>query len=229
MSRFTGLGAVFRREFKSYFSSPLGYVFIVIFLVASGYLTVSRDFGRFLVDDMIWFSPWWDKADALVRLQNSFDEVQKSPLGGRPANIINQLLRLRLFPRFDVEFDVRISPWWVVGEAAALERAITNLLDNAAKWSPPGETVLVTLNEGTLMVADRGPGIAAHDLPHVFERFYRSAESRGMSGSGLGLSIVRSVAERHGGIVRAGTGPGGGAGFWLSIPGQSSPPEGASD
>jgi len=135
----------------------------------------------------------------------------------------------RVRRRADVEFDVRISPWWVVGDAAALERAITNLLDNAAKWSPPGETVIVTLTEGTLMVADRGPGIAAHDLPHVFERFYRSAESRGMSGSGLGLSIVRSVAERHGGVVRAGTGPGGGAGFWFSIPGQPSPPEGSSD
>lgn len=132
----------------------------------------------------------------------------------------------RVRRRADVEFDVRTSPWWVVGDADALERAITNLLDNAAKWSPSGETVLVTLNEGTLMVADRGPGIAAHDLPHVFERFYRSTESRGMSGSGLGLSIVRSVAERHGGIVRAGTGPGGGAGFWFSVPGQASPPEG---
>lgn len=133
----------------------------------------------------------------------------------------------RVRRRADVEFDVRSSPWWVVGEPAALERAITNLLDNAAKWSPPGEVVLVTLVDGTLMVADRGPGIAAHDLPHVFERFYRSAESRGMPGSGLGLSIVRSVAERHGGIVRAGTGPGGGAGFWLSIPGSASPPESA--
>ncbi len=132
----------------------------------------------------------------------------------------------RVRRRADVEFDVRTSPWWLVGDAAALERAITNLLDNAAKWSPPGETVLVTLTEGTLMVADRGPGIAPHDLPHVFERFYRSAESRGMSGSGLGLSIVRSVAERHGGLVRAGTGPGGGAGFWFSVPGASAPPEG---
>jgi two-component system sensor histidine kinase MprB len=130
----------------------------------------------------------------------------------------------RVRRRADVEFDVRTSPWWVTGEAAALERAITNLLDNAAKWSPPGETVLVTLTEGTLMVADRGPGISPKDLPHVFDRFYRSAESRSMTGSGLGLSIVRAVAERHGGIVRAGTGPGGGAGFWFSLPGQPSPP-----
>jgi two-component system sensor histidine kinase MprB len=131
----------------------------------------------------------------------------------------------RVRRRADVEFDVRTTPWWVVGDADSLERAITNLLDNAAKWSPPGETVLVTLSQGTLMVADRGPGIAPQDLPHVFERFYRSAESRGMPGSGLGLSIVRSVAERHGGIVRAGTGPGGGAGFWLTLPGSPAPPE----
>ncbi|MCW2855246.1 MAG: ATP-binding region, ATPase domain protein [Marmoricola sp.] len=130
----------------------------------------------------------------------------------------------RVRRRADVEFDVRTSPWWVTGDAGALERAITNLLDNAAKWSPPGETVMVTLTEGTLMVADRGPGISPRDLPHVFDRFYRSAESRSMTGSGLGLSIVRSVAERHGGIVRAGTGPGGGAGFWFSLPGQPSPP-----
>jgi len=133
----------------------------------------------------------------------------------------------RVRRRADVEFDVRTSPWWVTGDADALERAITNLLDNAAKWSPPGETVTVTLSQGTLLVADRGPGISPKDLPHVFDRFYRSAESRGMSGSGLGLSIVRSIAERHGGIVRAGTGPGGGAGFWLTLPGQPAPPESA--
>lgn len=133
----------------------------------------------------------------------------------------------RVRRRADVEFDVRTSPWWVTGDAAALERAITNLLDNAAKWSPAGETVTVTLVGGTLMVADRGPGISPTDLPHVFERFYRSAESRSMTGSGLGLSIVRTVAERHGGIVRAGTGPGGGAAFWFSLPGNAAPPEGA--
>jgi two-component system sensor histidine kinase MprB len=134
----------------------------------------------------------------------------------------------RVRRRADVEFVVRTSPWWVTGDADALERAITNLLDNAAKWSPEGGVVTVTLDQGTLMVADQGPGISPRDLPHVFDRFYRSAESRGMPGSGLGLSIVRSIAERHGGGVRAGSGPGGGAAFWLSIPGQPAPPEGGS-
>jgi len=131
----------------------------------------------------------------------------------------------RVRRRADVRFDVRTSPWWVTGDADALERAITNLLDNAAKWSPEGGVVTAVLHQGTLTVADQGPGIAAEDLPHVFERFYRSAESRGMPGSGLGLSIVRSIAERHGGVVQAGTRPEGGAVFWLSIPGHPAPPE----
>jgi two-component system sensor histidine kinase MprB len=134
----------------------------------------------------------------------------------------------RVRRRADVEFAVHTSPWWVTGDADALERAITNLLDNAAKWSPEGGVVTVSLDQGTLMVADQGPGISPRDLPHVFDRFYRSAESRGMPGSGLGLSIVRSIAERHGGVVRAGSGPDGGAAFWLSIPGHPAPPEGGS-
>ena len=97
------------------------------------------------------------------------------------------------------------EPWFVVGESSGLERAVTNLLDNAAKWSPPGGTVTVRLAGGTLTVDDEGPGIAEEDLPHVFDRFYRSEESRSMPGSGLGLSIVRQVAERHSGSVTAGT------------------------
>jgi two-component system sensor histidine kinase MprB len=118
-----------------------------------------------------------------------------------------------------LEFDVRTSPWWVTGEPAALERAVTNLLDNAAKWSPPLGVVTVGLDGGTLFVADEGPGIAAADLPHVFDRFYRSPESRSMPGSGLGLAIVRQVAERHGGTVRAGSSPSGGAAIWMTTPG----------
>jgi two-component system sensor histidine kinase MprB len=118
----------------------------------------------------------------------------------------------------DLSFDTELEPWQVTGESGALERAVTNLLDNAAKWSPPLGTVTVRLHRGTLYVADQGPGIREEDLPHVFERFYRSSESRTMPGSGLGLSIVRNVAERHGGAVVAGSAPGGGAAFWMRIP-----------
>ena len=122
-----------------------------------------------------------------------------------------------------LEFDVHASPWWVTGDATALERAVTNLLDNAAKWSPPLGTVTVELSDGTLLVADEGEGIAEEDLPHVFDRFYRSKESRAMPGSGLGLAIVRQIAERHGGSVRAGTSRAGGAAFWFTVPGSPRP------
>ncbi|MGN6132006.1 MAG: HAMP domain-containing sensor histidine kinase, partial [Nocardioidaceae bacterium] len=125
----------------------------------------------------------------------------------------------------NLEFDVRAEPWWVTGEPSALERAATNLLDNAAKWSPPLGTVTVRLTQGTLLVDDQGRGIAEEDLPHVFDRFYRSPEARTMPGSGLGLAIVRQVAQRHGGTVRAGRSRDGGASFSMHIPGSDVPAE----
>jgi two-component system, OmpR family, sensor histidine kinase MprB len=123
-----------------------------------------------------------------------------------------------------VTFDVRTTPWWVVGEPPALERAVTNLLDNAAKWGPSDGTVTVRLDEGAVVVDDEGPGIAPEDLPHVFERFYRSEESRSMPGSGLGLSIVHQVASRHAGSTEAGTSPAGGARLVFRLPGNAEPP-----
>jgi two-component system, OmpR family, sensor histidine kinase MprB len=120
-------------------------------------------------------------------------------------------------------YDVQLTPWYLQGDPAALERAVTNLLDNAAKWSPPEGTVTVSLREGALQVADQGPGIADEDLPHVFERFYRSPEARTMPGSGLGLAIVRQVAENHGGRVAAAHAPGGGALLGVWLPGVSGP------
>ena len=125
-----------------------------------------------------------------------------------------------------LEFDVDLHPWHVVGEPAALERAVTNLLDNAVKWSPTGGVVTVAMRDGTVYVADQGPGIADEDLPHVFERFYRSPDSRTMPGSGLGLSIVRAIAERHGGAVCAGnTDAGAALWFWVPSPVSGSTPQ----
>ena len=116
-------------------------------------------------------------------------------------------------------FDVDTEPWWVTGESASLERAVTNLLDNAVKWSPPAGTVRIRLNHGTLTVDDEGPGIAPDDREQVFERFYRSEESRSMPGSGLGLSIVRQVIERHAGYVRVDETDAGGTRMILQVPG----------
>ncbi|NUR57852.1 MAG: HAMP domain-containing histidine kinase [Catenulispora sp.] len=120
-----------------------------------------------------------------------------------------------------LKFDIRVEPWFLEGDPAALERAVTNLLDNAAKWSPEQGTVTVRLADGLLQVSDEGPGIADADLPHVFERFYRSPEARTMPGSGLGLAIVRQAAENHGGRVAAARAPSGGALLGLWLPGRS--------
>ena len=117
-----------------------------------------------------------------------------------------------------IEFTTELEPCEVTGARGRLDRAVANLLDNAAKWSPPGGAVVVVLRDGELTVRDRGPGIAVEDLPHVFDRFYRATTARGCAGSGLGLAIVRHVAERHGGTVRAEQALGGGALLRLALP-----------
>jgi two-component system sensor histidine kinase MprB len=99
----------------------------------------------------------------------------------------------------------------VRGEPARIQRAISNLVDNALKWSPDGGTVEIELAGGGVSVRDHGPGFAEADLPHVFERFYRADDARALPGSGLGLAIVRQAAEAHGGEVHAANSPGGGA------------------
>jgi two-component system, OmpR family, sensor histidine kinase MprB len=128
----------------------------------------------------------------------------------------------------DVHFEVDLQPWFLVGEPHALERAVLNLLDNAVKFSPHDGTVRVDLRPAAhgyafLQVADAGPGIKDSDLPHVFDRFYRSDEARTLPGSGLGLAIVKSAVERHGGAVFAGRSADGGALIAMRLPGSSEP------
>jgi len=120
-------------------------------------------------------------------------------------------------------FGAELEPVTVFGSAERLGIAVRNLLDNAAKFSPPDAPVTLRLARGNrahvqLTVSDRGPGIAAEDLPHVFDRFYRAVSARAVPGSGLGLSIVRQVAESHGGTVTVGPAPGGGTSVTLRLP-----------
>jgi len=113
----------------------------------------------------------------------------------------------------------------LAGKPGRLGRAIANLLDNAGKFSPPGEPVEVTLRGRRLEVRDHGPGIAPEDLPRVFERFYRAVAARTTAGSGLGLAIVEQVAEEHGGRAFAANADGGGAVVGFEVP-VTSPGEG---
>ncbi|MFJ3198670.1 sensor histidine kinase [Streptomyces sp. NPDC086989] len=126
----------------------------------------------------------------------------------------------------ELAFASDLQPWYVRGEAAALERAVVNVLDNAVKFSPPGGAVEVSLRAGELTVRDHGPGVPAEDLPHVFERFWRSPSARALPGSGLGLSIVARTAQRAGGTaaLRAPLDGGPGTEAVLRIPGAPTPP-----
>jgi two-component system sensor histidine kinase MprB len=122
-----------------------------------------------------------------------------------------------------VTFATDLEESVVHGVPATIERAVGNLLDNAAKWSPPGGEIEVVVRSGELTVRDHGPGIDEDDLPHIFDRFYRAPSARGMPGSGLGLAIVQQVAEAHGGEVVAERAEGGGTKVTLRLNGAGRP------
>jgi two-component system sensor histidine kinase MprB len=116
------------------------------------------------------------------------------------------------------EIRADLQPSTVRAAPDDLTRAISNLLDNAIKWSPDDEPIEVSVSDGTCRVRDHGPGVAAADIPHVFDRFYRAAAARTLPGSGLGLAIVRQVAEAHGGTATAERAEGGGSIFMIRLP-----------
>lgn len=133
------------------------------------------------------------------------------------------LKRVRI-RRQDVDFRVHFIPWVVEGDQFALGRATLNIMDNAAKWSPPTGTVRVTMSQVDdyhvrIRVDDSGPGIPPEEREKVFERFYRSADARSMPGSGLGLAIVKGVVERHDGTIRISESRDGGTRMEIILPG----------
>jgi two-component system sensor histidine kinase MprB len=119
--------------------------------------------------------------------------------------------------------NVDLVPQRIEGRRPMLERAVSNLLENAHKFSPPDTEVDVRLADGRIEIRDRGSGIDDGDRPHVFDRFYRATAARTTPGSGLGLSIVQHVAEDHGGTVFAEDAPGGGAVVGFTVPTRPEP------
>lgn len=127
------------------------------------------------------------------------------------------LIRARRdFPH--VRYESSLEPVIVEGIPERLHRAINNLLDNAAHHSPQDGVIEVVVNREGVRVRDHGGGIDEADLPYVFDRFFRGANSRNRQGSGLGLAIVRQVATQHGGSIEAANAPDGGAVFMLRLP-----------
>ena len=169
---------------------------------------------RKLVDDLL----------ALARLELAAaqrSEVDLAQLVHEVGDELDPLARAHgLVLEQDAESGVR-----VVADRDALKRALANLLDNAFRHSPPGAPVRITAarrnGSAVLSVADRGPGLTAEEQEHVFERFWRSdsARSRESGGVGLGLAIVRRIAESHGGAVAVVSEPGDGSTFEILLPG----------
>jgi len=106
----------------------------------------------------------------------------------------------------------------VRGVSSQLERVISNLVDNAIKYSPDGSEIEIVIEAGSLEVIDHGSGFADDDLPHVFQRFYRATDARAQPGSGLGLAIVEQIVQRHGGSVTAANSTAGGAVVGFALP-----------
>jgi two-component system sensor histidine kinase MprB len=156
--------------------------------------------------------------DELTALVSDVVELAR---GSKPARVLDDVrldqiveaavARARARAVDPAEFRLTLEPTVVRGEPDRIERAVSNLLVNAMKWSPPGGVIELELRDGTLSVRDHGAGFDPADLRHVFERFFRADRARGMPGSGLGLAIVRQAAEAHGGHVEAANAPGGGA------------------
>jgi two-component system sensor histidine kinase MprB len=153
----------------------------------------------------------------LIELARVEQQVSDPPQDVRLDLLVSDAVERARRNRSEVAYAVELEPTTVRGVPATIERAVGNLLDNAAKWSPPGALVEVEVREGQLVVRDHGPGIPDEDLPYVFDRFYRARAARGMPGSGLGLAIVRQVAESHGGDVVAEHADGGGTRMVLTL------------
>jgi len=192
-----------------------------------------------MLDDVI------EQTEELTALMNDLIELARGEqVGGEREDVRLDLLVGESIERArrnspDTPFQAELAPLLISGDSGRLARAVNNLIDNAVSYSPPagGVEIELTMASGPmapqaprpsstasqgrceLTVRDHGPGIAAADLPHVFDRFYRGAEARGRPGSGLGLAIVRQVAEQHGGTVRAEAPPDGGTLTRLSLPG----------
>jgi two-component system sensor histidine kinase MprB len=181
------------------------------------YPDLPPDQRRMVVDDL------HAETEELVLLVEEVVSVASGGLDDDPLEPfslgqVTRDLAARYERRTGREVRVEADESSVDAQLGAVQRAISNLLDNARKFDPSGGVIDVRVSNGTVEVMDRGPGIADGERDLVFERFHRAADARTLPGSGLGLSIVREVVERHHGSVRVASREGGGAVVGFTLP-----------
>jgi two-component system sensor histidine kinase MprB len=196
--------------------TPLTSVRTNIEVLAGDRLLPPEERARLLSDVVEQLGEMTTLISELIELARA-EQMTAEPEEVRLDLLVGEVVERARRNRPEIVYSVSLEPAVVHGIPVTIERAVGNLLDNAAKWSPPGAQVEVVLHDGRLSVRDHGPGIAEEDLPYVFDRFYRARAARGMPGSGLGLAIVRQVAESHGGEVVAERAEGGGTRMVLTL------------
>ena len=196
--------------------TPLTSVRTNIEVLAGDRMLPPEDRARLLSDVVEQLEEMTTLISELIELARA-EQMTVAPQDVRLDLLVEEAVERARRNRPEVVYSVELEPLVVQGVPATIERAVGNLLDNAAKWSPAGAEVEVEVRDGRLTVRDHGPGIADEDLPYVFDRFYRARAARGMPGSGLGLAIVRQVAESHGGDVVAEQAEGGGTRMVLTL------------
>jgi two-component system sensor histidine kinase MprB len=185
--------------------------------------TMPPDQRRQLLDDVTFeLEQLGDLVTELVDLATDPQTASEPPVDLRLDELIEQVVA-RFERRTGRTVNVDVAPERIEGRRPMLERAVSNLLENAHKFSPSEAEIEVGLQDGRVTVRDRGSGIEDGDRPHVFDRFYRATAARTAPGSGLGLSIVQHVAEDHGGTVFAEEAPGGGAVVGFTVPTRPEP------
>ena len=196
--------------------TPLTSVRTNIEVLAGDRLLPPEDRARLLSDVVEQLGEMTTLISELIELARA-EQMTTEPEDVRLDLLVADAVERARRNRPEVVYNVELEPAVVQGVPATIERAVGNLLDNAAKWSPAGAEVEVAVRDGRLTVRDHGPGISDEDLPYVFDRFYRARAARGLPGSGLGLAIVRQVAESHGGDVVAEQAEGGGTRMVLTL------------
>ncbi len=186
-------------------------------LAARGAQMSLRDRDELLADATYELEQFTALVSDLVELAGDSSGVDRPMTDVRLDEIVRQAAE-RTARRTGRAVEATTEPTTLRGRPDDLRRAVSNLLDNAHKWSPPGSPIEVVQRRGRVEVLDRGPGIPEADLERVFERFYRSDDARTRPGSGLGLAIVRQIATAHGGTAWAARHDAGGSAVGFEIP-----------